>query len=253
MAPPKSRSGCRPYSPYPVGRSSTGFGSVGSAQKRNRQSICEDEACSTAAHGRPARASSAGRASAAAIEPGDGWRWGSSVVRIYGSSGGRSDGAQIVRRGFTRLSISNNVERDLLSLIEPTHPGAFDGADVHEDILAAVIRLDEPEAFLDIEPLHGSLRHLALLSVTCVVRPRVSAAGWFEFWRKVVSPTRGCAARPSRSAEARSEQCGVLWCRSQGTRSNILGGGLLAGFGLGSLTAARGASRRGQGPESRER
>jgi hypothetical protein len=94
------------------------------------------------------------------------------VDRIYGSSGGRSDGAQIVRRGLTGLSIGNNVESDLLSLVEPTHPSAFDGADVHEDILAAIIRLDEAEAFLDIEPLHGSLRHLALLSVTCVVRPR---------------------------------------------------------------------------------
>jgi hypothetical protein len=30
---------------------------------------------------------------------------------------------------------------------------------MHEDILAAVIRLDEAEALLDIEPLHGSLRH----------------------------------------------------------------------------------------------
>jgi hypothetical protein len=30
---------------------------------------------------------------------------------------------------------------------------------VHEDILAAVIRLDETEALLAIEPLYGSLRH----------------------------------------------------------------------------------------------
>jgi hypothetical protein len=42
---------------------------------------------------------------------------------------------------------------------------AFDRADVHEDILAAVIRLDETEAFLAVEPLHGSFRHIALLSV----------------------------------------------------------------------------------------
>src|SRR6266566_716694 len=146
----------------------------------------------------------------------------SRVVRIYRSSGGRSDGAQIVCRGLTRLSISNNVERDLLSLIEPLHPGAFDCADVHEDILTAVIRLDEAKAFLDIEPLHGSLRHLALLSVTYVIRPRASAAGLFEIWRKVVSPTRGCAARPSRSAEARSAECGVLWLRSQGSGPNNL-------------------------------
>src|SRR5262245_14179143 len=102
-----------------------------------------------------------------------------------------SDGAQIVRRRLARLSISNNIEGDLLSLIEALHPGAFDRADVHEDILAAIIRLDEAEAFLAVEPLHGSLRHIALPSGRCVTRPRASAAGSFEIWRKVVSPTRG--------------------------------------------------------------
>src|SRR5258706_3464601 len=159
-----------------------------------------------------------------------------------GFSGGRSDGAQIVRRGLTRLSVSNNVEGDLLSHVEPMHPSAFDCDDMHEDILAAVIWLDEAEALLDIEPLHGSLRHLALLSVTCVVRPRASAAGSFEFWRKVVSPTRGCAARPSRSAEARFMRYGALWLRSQGSRLGISGGavgafgGFLPGVPLDCLT-----------------
>jgi hypothetical protein len=98
--------------------------------------------------------------------------WGGLRGECLGYSGGRSDGAQIVRRGLTGLAISNNVESDLLSLVEPLHSSAFHCADVHEDILTAVIRLDEAEALLDIEPLHGSLRHIALLSVTCVVRPR---------------------------------------------------------------------------------
>ena len=152
---------------------------------------------------------SPGLAWAAAIEPGDGWRWGPPWQDL-GSSGGRSDGAQIVRRGLARLSISNNVESDLLSLVEPTHSSTFDGADVHEDILAAVIRLDEAEAFLDIEPLHGSLRHLVLLSVTCVVRPRASAAGSFEFWRKVVSPTRG--ARRGQVVRPKLDRSNVGYC-----------------------------------------
>jgi hypothetical protein len=33
---------------------------------------------------------------------------------------------------------------------------------MHEDILAAVIRLDEAKAFLAVEPLYGSLRHETL-------------------------------------------------------------------------------------------
>src|SRR5215471_12233250 len=87
-----------------------------------------------------------------------------------------SDGAQIFRRGLARLSISNNIEKDLLSLVQARQPGAFNRADVHENVFAAVIRLDEAEAFLAIEPLHGSLRHIALLSVG-VTRLRVNAAG----------------------------------------------------------------------------
>jgi hypothetical protein len=61
---------------------------------------------------------------------------------------------------------------------------------VHEDILAAIIRLDEAEAFLVIEELHGSLRHITLLSDTGVMKPHICAADLLEIWRKVVSPTR---------------------------------------------------------------
>ena len=73
---------------------------------------------------------------------------------------------QIVRRGLARiLSIGNNVESDLLSLVEGTHASAFDRADVHEDILAAIIRLDEAEAFLAVEPLHDSMRHMLVFQI----------------------------------------------------------------------------------------
>ena len=112
------------------------------------------------------------------------------MVRNYGSPRCRSDSLQIVRRGLACPSIGNNVESDLLSLVEGTHAGAFDRADVHEYILAAVIWLDKAEAFLAIEELHGSLRHITLLSGTGVTRPHICAAGSFEIWRKVVSPTR---------------------------------------------------------------
>src|SRR5260370_1609753 len=77
----------------------------------------------------------------------------------------RSDGAQIFCRGLARPSISNNVEGDLLSFVKAVHPGALDRADVHEDILAAVIRLDEAEAFLAVEPLHASSRHMLVFQI----------------------------------------------------------------------------------------
>src|SRR5215472_8899242 len=128
-----------------------------------------------------------------------------------------SDGAQIFRRGLARLSISNNLERDLLSLVQAPQPGALNRADVHENVFAAVIRLDEAEAFLAIEPLHGSLRHIALLSVG-VTRQSVNAAGSVHSrFGGNSSVRRGCAAGPSRSAEARLVQCGALRFGPQGS------------------------------------
>jgi hypothetical protein len=71
----------------------------------------------------------------------------------------KSHGAQVLGRRLAVLWICNNVESDLLPLIEAVHPGALDLLDVHEDILAAIIRLDESVAFVWIEPLHRALSH----------------------------------------------------------------------------------------------
>ena len=76
----------------------------------------------------------------------------------------RLSGLQIIRRGFAGPSIGDDVVGDFLSLVEAVKSGALDGADVHEDILASVIGLDEAKTFLAVEPLHGSLRHEILLS-----------------------------------------------------------------------------------------
>jgi hypothetical protein len=112
------------------------------------------------------------------------------VVRNYDSSRRRSDSLQIVGRGLACPSIGNNVENNLLSLIEGTHASTFDRADVHEDILATIIRLDKAEAFLVIEELHGSLSHITSLSDTGEMSPHICAAASFEIWGKVISPTR---------------------------------------------------------------
>jgi hypothetical protein len=61
---------------------------------------------------------------------------------------------------------------------------------VHKDILPAVIRLDESEALLAIEPLDGSLRHVTLPSGRWVKKAARQRSCSFEIWREVVSPTR---------------------------------------------------------------
>jgi hypothetical protein len=138
-----------------------------------------------------------------AWEPDAGLPASTCVIRIYDFSRCRSDGAQIFSRGFARLWISNNLERDLLSLVEPVHASAFDRADVHEHILAAVIRLDESVALLAVEPLHGSLRHVARLSGTCVMRAARQRGQFVRDLEEGRQSDAECAARPSRSAETR--------------------------------------------------
>jgi hypothetical protein len=97
----------------------------------------------------------------------------------------KSDGAQVLCRGLARLWIGDNVERELLSFVEVSHPGALDRADMHEDVLAAIIRLDEAVALLAIEPLHDSLRHITRLSGSARSEGIASA-------RRTVSASRAC-------------------------------------------------------------
>jgi hypothetical protein len=76
-----------------------------------------------------------------------------------------SDGAQIVSRELAILWVGNKVESDLLSLSKILHPRTLDGLHMDEDILAAIIGLDESVAFLTAEPLHRAfLCHVLCLS-----------------------------------------------------------------------------------------
>jgi hypothetical protein len=108
---------------------------------------------------------------------------------------------QIVGRGLAGPTIDDNLERDLLSYVEVMHSCTFDGPDVHENILAASLRLNETEASLGVEPLHGSLRHETHLSDEGSGQLRRSRSrSCLEIWQKFVSPThsarRGQFVRP---------------------------------------------------------
>ena len=110
-------------------------------------------------------------------------------------------GAQIVCRRLSGLAIGNNVERDLLSLIEAVHAGAFDCADMHEDIFAAVLGSNESETFLAVKPLDCSLHHGSFPCVCVKIKPRANAAGSFEILGEGRQSGALIAARPIRSAE----------------------------------------------------
>src|SRR6202021_2036137 len=68
-------------------------------------------------------------------------------------------GAQIVGRRLARAAIGDDFVADLLAFTQRSKSGAFDGADVHEHVVATVIRLNEAEALCRVKPLHGSHAH----------------------------------------------------------------------------------------------
>ena len=62
--------------------------------------------------------------------------------------------------GFlARTRVALDFVGNLLVFIETTQAGLFNGRDVHEHVRAAVVRLDEAEALLGVEPLDGSGGH----------------------------------------------------------------------------------------------
>src|SRR4029450_6004190 len=63
---------------------------------------------------------------------------------------------EILGRGLAGPAVGYDLIRDLLPFVEAVHSGPLNGADVNEHIAATVIRLNEAEALLAVEPLHGS-------------------------------------------------------------------------------------------------
>src|ERR1700730_15763571 len=69
-----------------------------------------------------------------------------------------SDALQV--RGGKLAALAHHVVADLLALVEGAHAGALDRGNMDEHVLSAVGRLDESEALLVVEELHGTFSHL---------------------------------------------------------------------------------------------
>eukprot|EP01012_Entosiphon_sulcatum_P030729 TRINITY_DN3808_c0_g4_i1.p1 TRINITY_DN3808_c0_g4~~TRINITY_DN3808_c0_g4_i1.p1 ORF type:complete len:107 (-),score=7.48 TRINITY_DN3808_c0_g4_i1:18-338(-) len=95
----------------------------------------------------------------------------SSSFAIGAASGGRLDRLQIASSSLAALR--DHVVADFLAFVERGHPGLLHGRDVHEDVLRAVLRLDETEALLSVEPFDGADRHDRSLRKLVGAEPRV--------------------------------------------------------------------------------
>src|SRR5262249_10194148 len=83
----------------------------------------------------------------------------SPVRRRWISDGGSADHFEIVGCDLAAAPIGDQLELDLLAFVQRAETGALDGADMDEGVLAAVIRLNESEAFGGVEPLNGTCSH----------------------------------------------------------------------------------------------
>src|SRR5262249_6206464 len=72
--------------------------------------------------------------------------------------------------GRRAAALGGDLVADLLAFVETVQSRALDRADMHEHILAAVARLDEPEALSGVEPLYRTSRHLSLLGSLTSIR-----------------------------------------------------------------------------------
>jgi hypothetical protein len=62
-------------------------------------------------------------------------------------------------RRLAGAAIRSQLVADLLAFTKAGHASLFDSADMNENIGAAVVRLDEAEALLDVEPFNSAGSH----------------------------------------------------------------------------------------------
>jgi hypothetical protein len=70
--------------------------------------------------------------------------------------------AKVLGAGLAAHRIGLRFERELLALIERAQTSAFDGTDVNENVISAVVGLNEAEAFGRVEPLNCSGSHVTI-------------------------------------------------------------------------------------------
>jgi hypothetical protein len=91
------------------------------------------------------------------------------IGRFVGEQSIQTSGRLDVADGdLAGAAIFLGIERNLLAFDQPAHSGALKSRSVDEDVLAAVVRLNEAEAFLVVVELHGARIHQDILSLSQV-------------------------------------------------------------------------------------
>lgn len=69
------------------------------------------------------------------------------------------DGGEVAGRALASALVGHDLKLDLLALLERAESSTFNGGDVDENVLVAILRLNEAVALLLVEPLDGTGIH----------------------------------------------------------------------------------------------
>src|SRR5215216_1814000 len=78
--------------------------------------------------------------------------------------------------GLRALEVGLDLEGDLLAFAERAQARLFDGADMDENVLAAVSRRDETKTLVGVEELYGTSDHCRAFACKCTAGNMPSAA-----------------------------------------------------------------------------
>ena len=110
-------------------------------------------------------------------------------------------GAKLIGRHLARALVLHELEGDLLTFAQIAHASALDGADVDENVLSAIIRLDETKTLGRIEPLDCTDAHNESFRCVIVMARDKTHAPAFRFFeqegrQQAHSHARGQVVRP---------------------------------------------------------
>ena len=125
-----------------------------------------------------------------------------------------SDFLQLIGRVLAGATILRDFVADLLAFAQIAQARALDGADMNENIRAAIVGLNKSEAFLTVEPLDDSGSHVTLQA--CFIKlARMRGAGSIDVWKRssaALSPKQVQVVRPKIDDQAivmRAADCNV--------------------------------------------
>src|SRR5215469_14990097 len=131
-----------------------------------------------------------------------------------------SSDSQVFCAAFTAPGVNFDFVRNLLTFRQAGKPRSFNGADVNEHIVSAIMGLDKAKALLAIEPFDSTCRHFLLQSTSRVTITRLYSTGrcLWEIARRRIQ--KGTAANRTLKTYGFSQRnTSIASSRGSGTRT----------------------------------